>query len=440
MYGPRNQLPRDPFQKTRPSERDILDAVRQGTFFGFVECDLRVPEGLRAEMADFPPIFKKVQVDRSHVGPLMRGYCEEWGFLKRPSNLLISSFTGVKQFVFTPLLKYYLSKNLEVTKIYSCTQFAPKVVFGKLVDTVSNLRRAGDLNPDHAVRAQTAKDLGNSSVGKLQVDQTKWNRNTVTDSVGALKLIQNIHFKAVEPLDTDLFLIQQSQKAIRYDAPLYVAHSIYQLAKLNILRMVYDCIFKYIPRDMVTILYIDTDSVYAAYGGNSLEECVPVALKPAFYADYHNFFPAEMCPPHWDQFVAYKLSTSRSSEASVAPPPADCEDCLKIKAHERRTPGLYKLEFSGLEFVGLNSKSYYVRGDGDKSKHSAKGCQKRSSLNLANYKRVLETGQSHRVENMGFRSGQGTVFTYKQTKLGLTPFYVKRKVLPDGITTEPLDL
>ena len=435
MYGPQHQFPRDPFPTTKPSERDILDAVRNGTFYGFVECDIRVPDHLRAGMADFPPIFKKVEVDRTHVGPLMKGYCEEWGFLKRPSNLLISSFTGVKQLVFTPLLKYYLSKNLEVTKIYSCIQFAPKVVFGKLLDTVCNLRRAGDLNPDHAVRAQTAKDLGNSSVGKLQVDQTKWNKNTVTDGVGALKLIQNIHFKSVESLDTDLFLIQQSQKTIRYDAPLYVAHSIYQLAKLNILRFVYDCLLKYVPRDMLQIAYMDTDSLYGAYGADSLEECVPMDLKRAFYADYHNFFPAEHCPKHWEQFVRFKLRT-----LAATPPPADCAACLKIKAYEKRTPGLYKLEFSGLEFVGLNSKSYYVRGDGDKKKYSAKGCQKRSSLDLDNYKRVLETGQSYTVENMGFRSHRGTVFTYKQTKLGLTPFYVKRKVLDDGVTTQPLDI
>jgi len=90
--------------------------------------------------------------------------------------------------------------------------------------------------------------------------------------------------------------------------------------------------------------------------------------------------------------------------------------------------------------VGLNSKSYYVQGDGGKSKHSAKGCQKRSRLNLDNYKKVLETSEPCQVENMGFRSYRGRVFTYKQTKLGLTPFYVKRIVCEDGVSTEPLEI
>ena len=248
-----------------------------------------------------------------------------------------------------------------------------------------------------------------------------------------MKLIQNVNFKSVEDYDRNLFLVQMAPSKIRYDSPMQIAHCVYQYAKLNLLRFVYDFLLKYVPRDMVNILYCDTDSLYGAYGGDSLEDCVPSHLKRDFYGDYRQFFPSETCPAHWDSYVAFKLGEG-------GPVPHDCPDCVETRAYQRRTPGLYKLEFSGSEFVGLNSKSYWVQGEGDESKHSAKGCQKRTHLRLDNYKKVLETGESHVVENMGFKSSRGTMFTYRQEKHGLTPFYIKRRVLADGISTATLDI
>ena len=42
------------------------------------------------------------------------------------------------------------------------------------------------------------------------------------------------------------------------------------------------------------------------------------------------------------------------------------------------------------------------------------------------------------VVNRGFRMRDGSMYTYEQRKLGLSAYYDKRWVLPDGIHTEPL--
>ena len=53
---------------------------------------------------------------------------------------------------------------------------------------------------------------------------------------------------------------------------------------------------------------------------------------------------------------------------------------------------------------------------------------------------IQNPGQEHMIENAGFiRDGLETR-TYLQTKRGLNYWYVKRKVLDDGVTTTHLDI
>ena len=79
--------------------------------------------------------------------------------------------------------------------------------------------------------------------------------------------------------------------------------------------------------------------------------------------------------------------------------------------HDKRTPGLFKVEWQGEGFVGLCSKTYCCFGA--KDKYSTKGLKR------------------------GFRTRHGSIFTYIQERSALTYFYAKRRVQPDGISTSP---
>ena len=48
-------------------------------------------------------------------------------------------------------------------------------------------------------------------------------------------------------------------------------------------------------------------------------------------------------------------------------------------------------------------------------------------------------GHKDIAENKGFRRHEGEMVTYRQQKLGLSAFYDKRHVLPDGIHMEPIE-
>ena len=54
-------------------------------------------------------------------------------------------------------------------------------------------------------------------------------------------------------------------------------------------------------------------------------------------------------------------------------------DTAENRAFDKRTAGLFKIEFQGKGIVALVSKMYYVKGFVTKDKFSCKGIQKRNN-------------------------------------------------------------
>ena len=48
--------------------------------------------------------------------------------------------------------------------------------------------------------------------------------------------------------------------------------------------------------------------------------------------------------------------------------------------------------------------------------------------------------QPETCENRGIRTKGNTMYTYRQSKIGFNYFYVKRKVIADGVSTVHMDL
>ena len=109
-------------------------------------------------------------------------------------------------------------------------------------------------------------------------------------------------------------------------------------------------------------------------------------------------------------------------------------------AYDKCKPGLFKVEWKGDGFVGVNSKTYCCWGT-DSNKASCKGISKRlNDPQKKVYLNVLQTRQSRPDENRGFRVVDNKVLAYAQYRTGFSYFYPKRKVLPDDVSTVPLDI
>ena len=173
------------------------------------------------------------------------------------------------------------------------------------------------------------------------------------------------------------------------------------------LQFYFDFLDKYLDRSDFQYCEMDTDSAYIAIAGPSVESLVRRELRGEFEKDKANWFPRT--------------------------------DTLENKAYDKRTPGLFKEEWSGEGIIGLSSKTYYCFGSYDK--FSCKGVNKKTNvINKEKYQNVLLTKQSSSGTNKGFRVVNNKMYTYEQIRDGFSYFYPKRKVLEDGVTTIPLDI
>ena len=64
--------------------------------------------------------------------------------------------------------------------------------------------------------------------------------------------------------------------------------------------------------------------------------------------------------------------------------------------------------------------------------------KKQNEITWQRFEEALE-GSKDMVTNRGFSMRDGQMVTYEQRKLGLSAYYEKRWVLPDGIHTEPIE-
>ena len=129
--------------KFRLSETEILKMVQNGSLFGAIEVDIKVPEHLTENFSEMTPIFKNVEVTSDDIGDFMESYLQECGRKFQNTRYLIGSMFGNKILLITPILKWYLEHGLVVTKDYQVIQFQPKKCFQRFADQVSNDRRAG---------------------------------------------------------------------------------------------------------------------------------------------------------------------------------------------------------------------------------------------------------------------------------------------------------
>ena len=181
----------------------------------------------------------------------------------------------------------------------------------------------------------------------------------------------------------------------------------YQYAKLRMLQFYYDFLDKYVDRSDFQMCEMDTDSAYIAISGDSVESLVKPELREKFEQDKCNWFPRT--------------------------------DTREHKAYDKRTPGLFKVEWEGQGIVGLCSKTYYCFGA--KDKFSCKGVNKKcNEINKDKYLQVLLTKQNSSGVNRGFRVVKNTMYTYEQVRDAFSYFHPKRKVLADGVSTTPLDI
>ena len=130
----------------------------------------------------------------------------------------------------------------------------------------------------------TLKLKGNPFYGKMIEDLVKQERMTFTTSEGLVN--QSFRYSFFEDLKEirGTFEIRECKQRVDIYRNYQCSIAIYQLAKLHMLEFYYDCLEKYLDRRDFELIQMDTDSLYIAISGISLNEIV----RPELQEGYHN--------------------------------------------------------------------------------------------------------------------------------------------------------
>eukprot|EP00112_Aurelia_sp_Birch-Aquarium-sp1_P003812 Seg1430.4 transcript_id=Seg1430.4/GoldUCD/mRNA.D3Y31 product="hypothetical protein" protein_id=Seg1430.4/GoldUCD/D3Y31 len=323
-------------------------------------------------------------------------------------RLLIGSYYGKKIGLATPLLKWYLSKGMKITRIYRILEYKPAKAFNKFMNDVADARLMGD-QQGSSLNAEIMKLIGNSAFGKTIVRKEKHRNVQFVNAQEVAMCVSNKLFYQWEKLNDGLWQVIMNKKKIVLDQMLAIGVFLLCYAKLRMLVFYYDFIDQIAKREDFEYCEMDTDSAYIAISGEKLDDIV------------HDKFKYETIKSDW-------LVTPSARQG-------------------KRTPGLFKVEFTGDQMISLCSKSYcisekeqYEAESSRRFKFSMKGINKSQFKNnpYEHYANVLNTTNTFRANNAGIRSHNGAMYTYKQRKNALTYFYPKRIVLDDGRSTKPL--
>ena len=70
------------------TEERLLERIKSGSLFGYVQGDIEVPEILREAFANFPPIFSNNNVGTDEIGQFMEEYANKKGLLTQRRGIL----------------------------------------------------------------------------------------------------------------------------------------------------------------------------------------------------------------------------------------------------------------------------------------------------------------------------------------------------------------
>ena len=420
------------------SEDQILTGVEDGTLFGMVEVDISIPETWKPGkekhlppkeyFSEMAPIFSTCDVPFTAFGEHMKEHLLKQGMGSGSRRLLVGGLRAKKILLATPLLKYYLELGLEVTRIYQTLEFKPQACFTDFVQQVTDGRRQGDLDPNSDILASTYKLIGNAAYGSLIMQKERHqNIKYVFGQENLSKHVNEPQFRSVCNLDDDMYELEMAKKSISLNLPIQLGFFILQLAKLRMLEFYYEFMDKFVDRSDFHYIEMDTDSAYLALATTTLRE----AIKPGMLAEYEAALSKWCVDDNGDEIVDIKANRTHWFARQC---------CTKHTKRDKRTVGLFKLEFEGTEMTALCSKTYAVT-DGQQTKVSSKGIDKRRlSSPMSAYNDVLDTQMPGSGENVGFRVRDGQVFSYSQERTGLSYFYCKREIQNDGISTKPLNI
>ena len=175
----------------------LLKEMKKGKLFGYVQCNIHVPENLTAKFAKFPPFFRNTLVSKNDIENLMKNNAEK-AIFSQPRKILVSSFTLQNCTLIAVFFLFHVQFGLVCTKIDHFVDYTLKKSLHSFVQSAVDARTNGAKNLVPSVVADTMKLLANSSYGYQIID--RW-RLTMTKYLSDKKTHAAINSELLKELN-----------------------------------------------------------------------------------------------------------------------------------------------------------------------------------------------------------------------------------------------
>jgi len=219
---------------------------------------------------------------------------------------------------------------------------------------------------------------------------------------GAESYIAKPNFHSRTIFAPNLVGIQLNKTEVVLNKPMYVGFSVLDISKTCLYRFHYDVMPKLVGDDKFSLLYTDTDSLIYSIETDDIYRKIKANIEHFDTSDFPKPNPYDM--PRVNKKVV----------------------------------GLMKDECSGepmTEFVGLRSKMYSLRVNGEDKLKKCKGVKYgvvQRTIQFDDYKRCLDENSVESREQRTIVSRAHRAYTIQQCKLALSPFDDKRYLVPDS--------
>lgn len=147
------------------TEESLLNAIENGSVFGFVTVDVSTPQHIIDERLScgflFPPVINRMVIEEEHLSDFMKSRIIAEDRKLSKSHSLVQCYNAKQIFVMTEMVRVWLRMGLKVTNITQFVQYIPGKALLPFVEKVTKMRVDATYEKDEA-KATTAKLFGNS--------------------------------------------------------------------------------------------------------------------------------------------------------------------------------------------------------------------------------------------------------------------------------------
>ena len=147
------------------TEESLINAIRDGSVFGFITVDVTTPESIIQERDGagflFPPVIQRMVIEEKHLSPYMKQkfITDERKLEKTPT--VVQTYHATQVFVMTEMARVWMNIGLKISNITQFVQYVPGKTLLPFTEKVTGMRCQATRENDEA-KATTAKLYGNS--------------------------------------------------------------------------------------------------------------------------------------------------------------------------------------------------------------------------------------------------------------------------------------